>query len=933
MAWRTGEPVSSNTFRLAVVSVAVALAAGCGGVNERKSIDSARARLDKGEYTSAVIELKSVLQANPNSGEARFLLGRALLGTGDAASAAVELGKAADLKYDNPMLAVEQARAALRQGQHKEVIERFAQAAVAHPRAKAEMDTVVATAMASAGRVDDAKKLLASALAAAPDLREALMLQVRFIAVDGDIAGAVSKLDELIKLNGKDALAWLLKGDLLLVTTDRQAAAADAYRQAIALDKELAAAHVGLIQTHLRANDSAAAQAAQEAMAKVMPNNAHARFYGAQIAYLRGDLDAAQQAGQVLLKAFPEDVRVLQLVGLIDLKRRALVPAETYLRRALQIAPESAWTRRLLGQTYVALGQAPQALEILRPVIESSAADADAFEVAAEASLQLGDFRTAEALYVRAAQRNPNEIRLKTTLAVTRLVKGDSAGGFRELEALAAANPKSDVPDLALIAGRLRRNEIDAALQAIDALERKRPDQPLTFALRGRAQMMRADLPAARRSFERALEVQPDYFPAAATLAGLDLAEKKPQQAAQRFEALLKRNPKNYPAQVALADVKGRSGAPAAEVVALFAEAIKSQPGQAHARLMLHTYLLRQRDTNQALQVAQDGVAALPNHPDMLDALARTQLAIGDSFQAINSFRKVIALVPNSAEAHMRLADAYVARKDFESAVSSLRKALDIAPDLESARRGLANLALRQNRYPEALAVAREMQKRAPASGLGYLFEADIESVRKNWDAAAAAYRQGLAKAPLPEMAPKLHALLVRNGKLAEADRFKAEWQTKRPNDSTFLFYLAQEEFIKRNFAAAAPMFEQVLKLDPANVIALNNLAWLKVELKMPGAVELAEKANVLRPDSPAVLDTLALALEAEGKLDRAMQLEKRALEILPGGHQYRLNLARMQIAAGDKAGARAHLEQLSKLGDKFAGQQQVNALLDKTKP
>lgn len=919
---------------LALAAIAVAVGTGCGGVNEPKSIASARGLLDKREYQSAVIELKTLLQANPNSGEARYLLGAALLGAGDPVAAAIELKRAADLAYAGPMLVVAQARAALQQGQHKAVIEQFSAVQVADPRAKAELDAVMATALAVDGRVAEAKKRLASALAAVADLREGQLLQARILAFEGDVPGAIALLDQLTSRDARDAQAWQLKGDILNLVADKQAGAAEAYRKAVAIDKKLAAAHVGLIQSLMRSNDLAGAHAAQQAMVAVLPGSAHALFYGAQIAFLRNELDAAHQGGQALLKSFPEEVRVLQLVGLIDLKRHSHKTAENYLKRALQLAPESAWTRRLLGQAFVAQGQPAQALEVLRPVVASTTAEAEVLELAAEALLQSGDVGGAERLYTRAAQRNPNEVRIKTTLAVTRLVKGDAAGGFRELEELAAANPSSDAPDLAIIAGRLRRNEVDAALKAIDALEIKRPKQALPFVLRGRAHLMRTDIASARKSFEQALAIQPDNFPATATLAALDLAEKKPAQAAQRFEALLKRDPTHYQAQLALADLKSRSGAPAADVIAMYNEAIKWQPQQSRARLMLHAYLLSQRkDVKQALQVAQEGAAALPDDADMLDALARSQLASGDPFQAISSFRKVIAMVPNSPEPHLRLADAHVARRDYDSAVQSLAKALEIAPDLDSARRGLATLALRRNRYPEALAVAKDMQKRNPTSGVGYVFEGDIEATRKNWDAAAAAYRLGMAKAPLAEMAPKLHALLIKAGRTEEAARFKTERLSLSPPDVAFLYYVAQNELLQRRFAEAEPLFEQVVKLDPSRVMAMNNLAWLKIQLKKPGAVELAEKANAMRPDSPALMDTLALALAADGKLDRAITLEKQAVDLAPEGHQYRLNLARFMVQAGDKAGAREHLEQLSRHGDKFARQDEVRSLLSQAKP
>ena len=61
--------------------------------------------VNKRDFKGAVIQLKSVIQLNPKAAEARFLFGKVLLETGDSAAAAVELQKAAELGYDDNLLA------------------------------------------------------------------------------------------------------------------------------------------------------------------------------------------------------------------------------------------------------------------------------------------------------------------------------------------------------------------------------------------------------------------------------------------------------------------------------------------------------------------------------------------------------------------------------------------------------------------------------------------------------------------------------------------------------------------------------------------------------------------------------------------------------------------------------------------------------------
>jgi len=66
-------------FRALVAAVIAALLAACGQGDSSALITSAKSYLDKGDERSAIIQLRSALQKQPDQAEARFLLGRTLL--------------------------------------------------------------------------------------------------------------------------------------------------------------------------------------------------------------------------------------------------------------------------------------------------------------------------------------------------------------------------------------------------------------------------------------------------------------------------------------------------------------------------------------------------------------------------------------------------------------------------------------------------------------------------------------------------------------------------------------------------------------------------------------------------------------------------------------------------------------------------------------
>jgi putative PEP-CTERM system TPR-repeat lipoprotein len=363
-------------------------------------------------------------------------------------------------------------------------------------------------------------------------------------------------------------------------------------------------------------------------------------------------------------------------------------------------------------------------------------------------------------------------------------------------------------------------------------------------------------------------------------------------------------------------------------VAKLVGTAITANPAETAPRLVLVDLHLRNKDTKQALSAAQDAVAAIPDSPELLDALGRAQLAAGDVNQAIASFNKLASMQAFSAQPHMRLADAHMLAKDKEAAARSLRKALELRPDLKLAQRASIMLDVDSKNVQGALATARTMQKQSPAEAVGYALEGDINASQKNWDSAATAYRGGLKQVNSTELAIKLHSVLLASGKTAEADKFSGTWQKDNPRDGAFLLYLGDRAIATKDFAAAERHYAAVIKLQPNNAIAYNNLAWVSARLNKAGAIALAEKANALSPNQPAFMDTLALLLSDKGEYAKALELQGKAIALQPQNALFKLNLAKIHSKGGNKDRAKKELDELARLGDKFGGQAEVAALL-----
>ena len=920
----TGATRAAKAIQACGLTLALLLA-GCGD-RSAQQLDKARALLADGQRPAAIIQIKSVLQQNPDLGAARLMLGTLLLDSGEPVAAEIELRRALGLQVPEPQVVPLLARALLATGQPARLIAEFGQLSWPDAGATATLKTLVAEAEATEGDLDAAGASIARALRAVPDHEPALRLQARATAVAGDLPGALAQAEALLKIHAGSADGWLLKGDLLARQQADPAQVIAAYRQALAVRADHAPSHGALIELHLSMRDTAAAQAQFDALHQRLPRHPLTLMYEGQLALLKGDLPRARELFQTLLRAAPDNLLLLQSAAQVELGLNAPAQAEVLLTKALQIAPATVAARRLLAQSYLALGQPARALAAIEPLIGPGTSDTQALALAAQAQLLSDRPDAAAALFERAARLQPTDPKIRTAIALTQLARGRDDQALAGLQAVAAAD-SGTTADLALVSTHLRRKAYGDALAAVDALERKLPDQAMPAHLRGQVRLAQRDPAAARRAFEQAVARDGRYFPAVAALARLDVAEGKPEDAKARYAALVQRDPKNGAARQALAQLAARDGASREEVATMLEEAVQASPGDTARRLALIDHHLATYRPQAALVAAQTALAQTPDHVELLGRLGQAQVQLGERQQAIGTFSRMVTLQPKSPVGYLGLAEAQLAANDPAVAGRSARRALEVQPGHLGAQQLAITADLRARQPAQALAIARDVQRQRPQQAVGYTLEGEIEMMQKRWGPAVTVLQKAVGLAEPAQAPVRLHDALRQAGRAADADALVARWLKDHPRDTLFLFYLGDLALAQQQFAEAEQRYQQVLAISPSHAPALNNVAWLMLQQHKPGAGAYAERAVRAAPNRPALMDTLALAHAADGQPAKAIEVQRRALAMQPDDPLLRLNLARFYAQAGEKRAAKAELDRLAALGDRFAKQDEVAAL------
>ncbi len=905
----------STHVRSALATLTTTLLLGCGSGTSTGDIAAGKAHLEKGDHVAAAIELKTVLQQNPESAEARYLLGIALRKAGNLSAAEIELRKAAAAGFDKTLVHPELIAVLSESAQFAKVLTEAKPDDSRSSKVKAELQARLGDALLATGKRDKARAAFEDSLATDPNSSGGKLGFARLSAMDRDFSKAHRLTDEALAA-APDALdALQFKADLFVAEGKGKEAIA-VYAKALELRPASVSLYLGFVPLLIADRDLKGATEQLGKLKKSAPDTIVGTYLEGLIAYAKGDRGRARELARIALKDAPDFPQALLLAGQTEHDLGGYVQAEEHLKKVVALRPESPQPRRLLASTYFRAGQLARAQETIAPLLKATSADGGAWLLAGEFALSAGDTSDAVEKFEKAVALQPKNTFYQARLGLARLAAGgnQSARAVQDLQALSAADPTQYDADLALLNYFLGARNFDKAAAAVEILERKQPENPLSHNLAGVVALAKKDPSRARAAFSRALELQPAFYPAARNLALMDRQDKKPDSAAARYEQFLTHDPRNEEALLALVNLTQETKKSPGAVEAAIERVIAANPGSVRGHMAKIELLLRAGNAKGALLAAQQAHAALPDNSLIMSALAKTQLLTGDNTQAAISYGKLAAMEPKSPIPLIGKADAYIASRDWANAMDALKAAGERDPNAVLSMSGLVKVGVLAGKFATARSDAVAIQKRFPSNAMGYLLEADVLLAQNQADEAERVLRTAQKKLDAPMITFRLFGFLHDMKKPTEADAVISEWLSKHPNDSSAIQFAAQYHTAKNRHDEAARWYRLALKAKPDDVAAMNNLAWTLGELGDASALPLGMKALEAAPNNPDVLDTVAGLLVKSGDTAKGTELLAKAVELAPNRPGLRISYAKALIAQGKRDDAEKQLGEAARL-------------------
>lgn len=904
-------PVALVIALALLTSVALSGCDRISNLTEQEHIQRAKDYEYQGNLNGGIIELKNALQKNPNNAQARLLLGQIYLKSGRAAEAEKELSQAQKLGVNAESIMPLLGEALLLMGENQRVLDEVQLGEQTSPTNRARILQLRANALLKQGKIGVACNLFQQALDTGAKHPEIYWGLTNCAIAERNTDKAEEWLDAALRLNTKQAKTWTYKGDLDRLRNNAQGAL-NAYTNALKSEPNNLEALERRTDTYLTLGQLEPAQKDLNHLLQIAPKSLSTNHLKAAINFQQKKYAEARDALQEVFKIAPNHLPSIFLAGKTAYALGDYQQAETYLYRILAKTPGHAPTRKILASIQIKQNKFDKAQKTLSPLLASNTQDSKILALAGETALMAQDYPKAMNYFNQALALDPQSVSIRSRLAAVRLVEGDVSEALSDLELASAQNPKPSEADFALVMLHLQRKEYDKALLAISALEKKLPNNPVTHNLRAGALIGKKDRAGARKAFEQALVIQPNFIPAISNLAQLDLMDGLPKNARKRYEGILKTEPNNLEAMLALANINLRAK-DEKSYLRWIEKAIKAHPKALQPNIAMTQYLVAKGETNKALSVARAFVNSNPDNVEALNLLGSIQLAAGDSSNAITTFATLTKKSGQSPDAYLKLALAQIADKKLSIARSTLHKALQIKPDHLQSQEALIYLEMSDRKPETAMKIARQIQLDRPQSPMGFERQADILLAQKDFSQAIKALEKALSHGAGSSALIKLHQAHVytANSKLS-ALRLE-NWLKQNPLDNTVRAHLAEYLMDSGRNKDAIAHYLEILKQKPNNVAVLNNLATLYQRGNDQRALFTAEQAFKLMPNDPAVQDTLGWILVERGQAQRGLELLRKALFKAPGNAAIRYHHAVALANTGEKNQARKELAKLLK--------------------
>lgn len=847
----------------AATSSLLLLSTGCSSSDETNSeaaghITRAETYADQGQYRSAMLEVRNAVQKDPGNVDHVLVLAGIYnsIGAGEQATDLLESWQ----EDHADLVALPLARGYILQGKHLSAREALEGYEPQGDSATREYEYLKAESQNLAGNTDQALGQLRSLQQAHPADAEIAAGLGRTLLASGEANAAVNALTQWTEQNGDNAEILYLTGlahyrmgnveESTQVLTDATAVVptSDIFlpvRRNILTLLSRSLTEQGRITE---------AQVYNKILAENTSSDTLQRAESALEAIQRGDLSSARTTLEELLQQNPENEQVALMLGTLNLQEGRVEDAETLLTG--NIDAETTPTPFIRAATITQLdgGKREEALRTLARAIEARPKDTDLLAMHGILALSLPEHQESGVHSLsKALDIDPSRSRLRLGLAQHYMSKGQQEQALAQMRMAFTETPTDWTVTQNYIRLLFQTDKESEADEVAESLLNGFSDSPRAVTLAALTKHRLGETAAARSRLEQQLEENPEDLPSLTAMASIHHSDQEFGEAAETLLKAAVLQPDNFSILRAAGRAYARNHRPDEIVEWLTGVATEHDKLATPAKILAANVRIQQGKLADARKLLD----ALPeqSHPEQLQAV-RTSLLVAEAQKAVRE-------------------------QDWSTARARAGEVSAMQPDKLEAVLMPAQVAIAEGKYEEALESLEELEEAHGANPALDLTRARLFAVRDGGKEALDYLDKRWSDSGNSSLLPVM-INLARQHSPSEMDRLTGAWVNAQPESVAANSRRAEYLMSEGNNEGAISHYETVIRLQPENTTALNNLAWLLREKDLEQGLRLAERAAQLAPENGAVQDTYGWLLHLDGQNSAALATLEKALALAP---------------------------------------------------
>jgi len=858
------------------LSIALALTA-CG---EQASLEShlsnAKNYLSQDKINESIIELKNAIRLDSKNGEARFLLGQLYLNLGDGPAAVKELERAQSLQYaDNKVLPL-LARAYILTDSDSDVL---ALSTAASQLAVEEQSQYLAYQTLAALRSEQpelAKQSVDLAQSLAQQSLYSMLASAYFQLSESKYDEVKTLISRMLTIDTQQVDVLMLQGQVSMVTKEYQVAA-ESFKQFLALQPRFGLVQLLLANALLKSENYDEAEKHADAILAQVSGQPFAHYIKAMVRFHAKDFTDASEHGEAALSANFNQFNLKLAVGASAFYLKNWQQSHRHLSAIVKYLPKEHQARRMLAVTQLELGLIDEISATIGNFEGESAGDSQFLSSLSYKLLELGATAEAKKLlsYTESsALDSPGD---NARQGILKLMMNDPSG-IQDLEDAVKLDPGFIEAELALAFAALQSDDIKKARDIANKWQEKYPEKAGGYSLMGSIFIKEEKYPEAEKSLKQSLALEPDNIFALTEQLRSARQQKNEPLSKQRADDLMVLAPSNnkvlrhyfgvYRNQMALEKLQAAYQVNKADVkkAILLAEAMVS---------------LTQYKKAESLLVSMIETPKLPKRYWQILMFTYKKQSDGENVQS--TLEGWLKASPYHIEPVVLLADLHASRGNNERALNVVKNGLNYHKGNLVLQLVKMQLLLNSKQITPAKTLYKTLALLNINDALKQGFLGRIALLEEKYDQAVPKLTKLYQVYPSSQNAVYLAGAYLGNKEKTKAVKVLEHYLTIDANENRIKTMLAGI-YLENDTNKAITVYADVVKKQPNNIIAHNNLAWLYLEEnKVDKALIHSKKAFELAPHIANIVDTYGKVLLSSGDKRAALKYASKAAEITNG--------------------------------------------------